>query len=54
MRSAVNLADGFWYQHSFMSLAMEVKVCKKRGINQFKHYNILIVVMCYCTFTYWV
>lgn len=26
MRSAVNLADGFWYQHSFMSLAMEVKV----------------------------
>lgn len=28
MRSAVNLADGFWYQHSFMSLAMEVKVWK--------------------------
>lgn len=26
MRNAVNLADGFWYQHSFMSLAMEVKV----------------------------
>ncbi|TNN84516.1 hypothetical protein EYF80_005216 [Liparis tanakae] len=23
MRNAVNLADGFWYQHSFMSLAME-------------------------------
>lgn len=28
MRNAVNLADGFWYQHSFMSLAMEVKVWK--------------------------
>lgn len=26
MRNAVNLADGFWYQHSFMSLAMEVRV----------------------------
>lgn len=26
MRNAVNLADGFWNQHSFMSLAMEVKV----------------------------
>lgn len=26
MRNAVSLADGFWYQHSFMSLAMEVKV----------------------------
>lgn len=28
MRNAVNLADGFWYQHSFMSLAMEVNVWK--------------------------
>lgn len=26
MRKAVSLADGFWYQHSFMSLAMEDKV----------------------------
>lgn len=26
MRRAVNLADGFWYQHSFISLAMEVRV----------------------------
>lgn len=26
MRNAVSLADGFWYQHSFMSLAMEVRV----------------------------
>lgn len=26
MRKAVSLAEGFWYQHSFMSLAMDVKV----------------------------
>lgn len=32
MRSAVSLADGFWYQHSFISLAMEVKVWKEGGI----------------------
>lgn len=30
MRSDVNLADGFWYQHSFMSLAKELKVWKIR------------------------
>lgn len=26
MRNAVSLAEGFWYQHSFISLAMEVRV----------------------------
>lgn len=26
IRKAVNLADGLWYQHSFMSLASEVNV----------------------------
>ncbi len=26
MRNAVSLADGFWYQHSFMSLQIDVKV----------------------------
>lgn len=36
MRNAVNLAEGFWYQHSFMSLAMEVKVWNfiRKKINQ--------------------
>lgn len=28
MRNAVSLADGFWYQHSFMSLTIDVKVWK--------------------------
>lgn len=31
MRNAVNLAEGFWYQHSFISLAMEVRVWGRRG-----------------------
>lgn len=26
MRNAVSLAEGFWYQHSFISLAIEVRV----------------------------
>lgn len=33
MRNAVSLAEGFWYQHSFMSLAMEVKVWRTRENN---------------------
>lgn len=34
MRNAVNLADGFWYQHSFMSLAMELSVWGGGGRNE--------------------
>lgn len=34
MRNAVSLADGFWNQHSFMSLAMEVRVWNSRRDNK--------------------
>lgn len=33
IRKAVNLADGLWYQHSFMSLASEVNVWKGKNRN---------------------
>ena len=33
MRKAVSRAEGFWYQHSFISLARDDKVWKHRGVN---------------------
>lgn len=35
MRNAVSLAEGFWYQHSFISLAMEVRVWgEEKSVNE--------------------
>lgn len=44
MRSAVNLADGFWNQHSFISLAIEVKVWNlSRGTKSISTFDVSII-----------
>lgn len=37
MRNAVSLADGLWYQHSFISLTIDVRVWKTKKQNKTKN-----------------